>query len=60
MAPETEKPAPKRVSGLHSVDQLGGEINLLETQSTALRKHFAMGYHLAITLAPLVYGVAPR
>jgi hypothetical protein len=60
MAPETEKPAPKRGSGLDSVDQLGGEINLLETQSTALRKHFAMGYHLAITLAPLVYGVAPR
>ena len=60
MSPETDKPAPKRVSGLHSVEQLGGELDLLETQSTALRKHFAMGYYLAITLAPLIYGVAPR
>jgi hypothetical protein len=60
MPPETEKPAPKMGSGLNSVEQLGGGLDLLETQSIALRKHFAMGYHLAITLAPLVYGVAPR
>jgi hypothetical protein len=60
MPPETETPATGKVSGLHSVEQLGGELNLIDTQTIALRKHFAMGYYLAITLAPLVYGVAPR
>lgn len=60
MPPETETPATEKVSGLNSVEQLGGELNLINAQSIALRKHFAMGYHLAITLAPLVYGVAPR
>jgi hypothetical protein len=60
MPPETEKPATERVSGLHSVEQLGGELDPLNAQTIALRKHFAMGYYLAITLAPLVYGVAPR
>ena len=39
------------------VDQLGGEINLINAQTTALRKHFALGYYHAATLAPLVYGV---
>jgi hypothetical protein len=60
MPPETEAPATEKVSGLHSVEQLGGELDLLATQSIALRKHFAMGYYLAVTLAPLIYGVAPR
>lgn len=60
MAPETKAPATGKVSGLDFVEQLGGGLDLLETQSTALRKHFALGYYLAITLAPLVYGVAPR
>jgi hypothetical protein len=60
MPPETETPATEKVSGLQSVEQLGGELDLLETQSIAVRKHFAVGYYLAVTLATLIYGVAPR
>jgi len=60
MSPKTEKPTTGKVSGPHSVEQLGGELDLIDTQTTALRKHFALGYYIAISLAPLVYGVAPR
>jgi hypothetical protein len=58
--PETTKPATETVNGLRKVEQLGGELDLVETQTTASRKHFALGYYLAATLAPLIYGVGPR
>ena len=58
--PDTTKPATELVDGLRKVEQLGGELDLVETQTNALRKHFALGYHLAATLAPLIFGVGPR
>jgi hypothetical protein len=54
------KPATETVNGLRKVEQLGGPLDLIETQTTALRKHFALGYYLAATLAPLIYRVGPR
>jgi hypothetical protein len=41
------------------VDQLGGEINLINAQTTALRKHFAVGINFATAVAPLIWGL-PR
>jgi hypothetical protein len=58
--PEKTKPATEPVNGFHSVEELGGGLDLIETQTTALRKHFALGYYIAATLAPLVYGAGPR
>jgi hypothetical protein len=58
--PDTTKPATEPVSGLHSVEQLGGELDLINTRAVALRKHFAIGYSLAASLAPLIWGVSPR
>jgi len=58
--PDTTKPATEPVNGFHSVEELGGGLDLIETQTTALRKHFALGYYIAATLAPLVYGAGPR
>jgi hypothetical protein len=58
--PETTKPATETVDGLRKVEQLGGELDLVETQTTSLRKHFALGYYLAATLAPLIFGAGPR
>ena len=65
MASETDKPAPKRVSGLYSVEPLAGELNpnhsdaLPEIQARSLRQNFAVGYCLAASLAPLIWGM-PR
>ncbi len=58
--PDTTKPATGPVNGLHFVEQLGGELDLINAQAVALRKHFAIGYCLAASLAPLIYGVGPR
>ena len=33
---------------------------LTEFKPASLRKHFALGYYLAATLAPLIYGVGPQ
>ncbi len=56
---ETTKPATEPVNGLRNLEQLGGELDLIQTQTTALRKQFAVGYCLAAALAPLIWGV-PR
>ena len=58
--PETAKPDAISSEPALNVEQLGGELDLIETQTTALRKHFALGYYLAVTLAPLIYGAGPR
>ena len=60
IATEMAKPATVSSEPALNVEQLGGPLDLINAQSTALRKHFALGYYLAITLAPLVYGVGPR
>ena len=57
--PETTKPDAISSEPALKVEQLGGELDLIETQTTASRKHFAL-YYLAATLAPLIYGVGPR
>ena len=58
--PEMAKPATVHSEPALNVEQLGGGLDLINTQTTALRKHFALGYYLAATLAPLVYGAGPR
>ena len=40
--PYTMKPATELVNEFHSVEQLGGRLNVTETQPTALRKRFAL------------------
>jgi hypothetical protein len=61
MTPEMEKPATvSPVSGPQSVEQLGGPLDPINAQTTALRKHFAVGFYLAATLAPLIWGAGPR
>src|SRR3954453_16239490 len=60
ICPETAKPATESVNGLRNLEQLGGQLDLIETQTIALRKHFALGYCLAAALAPLIYGADPR
>jgi hypothetical protein len=55
--PDTTKPATVPVNGFHSVEQLGGGLDLINTQATALRKHFAIGDCLAASLAPLIWGL---
>jgi hypothetical protein len=57
---ETTKPATELVNGIRNVEQLGGPLDLRETQTTKLRKHFALGYYIAAALAPLIYGAGPR
>jgi hypothetical protein len=58
--PDTTKPATDSVDGLRKVEQFADRLDLIETQTNALRKHFALGYHLAAALAPLIFGVGPR
>jgi hypothetical protein len=58
--PDTTKPATEPVNGLHSVEQLGGPLDLIETQASALRKRFAIGYCLAAELALIIWGACPR
>jgi hypothetical protein len=66
LRPETAKPATELVSGLRNIEQLGGELNqnnsdaLPEIQVRSLRRHFAVGYCLAASLAPLIWGAGPR
>jgi hypothetical protein len=67
LLPETAKPAAANAaSGLRKSEQLGGRLSYLDTESLPqnqarfLRQHFAVGFHLAVTLAPLIWGVAPR
>jgi hypothetical protein len=60
---DAEKPEPATllpVDGPKFVEQFADPLNLINTQASALRKQFALGYYVAATLAPLVYGVGPR
>jgi hypothetical protein len=63
--PDATKPATEPVNGFHSVEQLAGGLNhnnsdgLPEIQAR-LRQRLAVGYCLAASLAPLIYGMGPR
>jgi hypothetical protein len=63
ISPEMAKPATvssePALSAL-DVEQLAGPLHLMNAQTSALRKHFAVGYYLATTLVPRVYGLGPR
>jgi hypothetical protein len=60
ISPEMAKPATVSSEPALNVEQLGGPLDLINTQTNALRKHLALGYYIAMTLAPLLYGVVPR
>jgi hypothetical protein len=66
LIPETTKPATGSVNGFQNIEQLGGELNqnnsdaLPEFQARSLRRHFALGYCLAASLVPLIWGAGPR
>jgi len=51
ISPEMAKPATVSSEPALVVEQLGGELNLISAQTTALRKQFAIGYCLAISKA---------
>jgi hypothetical protein len=55
--PDTTKPATEPVNGFHSDEQLGGELDLINTRTAALRKRFAIGYCITASLAPLIWGL---
>jgi hypothetical protein len=66
LASDEAKPATASSEPASNVEQLGGPLDNLDSKTTeelqarSLRDRFALGYCLAVSLAPLIYGMGPR